>query len=163
MSADSASKLRKQQLFFNGQQGPIFFKKRCVGQKKKKKNVTSGVSLCSPFASHLDSMADATSSEKSYRVKLYQLGENSNWEDKGTGYCTYIQVNYVTHRQNIVPSILPVLIYIVSNLRMTFTPSSLSNQKQTDQFCCNQRLKRIDCTKNSKVSLSHNYIDLQIR
>ncbi|KAJ2959258.1 hypothetical protein NQZ79_g5223 [Umbelopsis isabellina] len=36
-------------------------------------------------------MADATSSEKSYRVKLYQLGENSNWEDKGTGYCTYVQ------------------------------------------------------------------------
>ncbi|KAI8583247.1 hypothetical protein K450DRAFT_222684 [Umbelopsis ramanniana AG] len=36
-------------------------------------------------------MADATSTEKSYRVKLYQLGENSNWEDKGTGYCTYIQ------------------------------------------------------------------------
>ncbi|RUS19445.1 component of IIS longevity pathway SMK-1-domain-containing protein [Endogone sp. FLAS-F59071] len=28
---------------------------------------------------------------KPRRVKLYQLGEQSNWEDKGTGYCIYTE------------------------------------------------------------------------
>ncbi|RUP07425.1 hypothetical protein BC936DRAFT_140179 [Jimgerdemannia flammicorona] len=36
---------------------------------------------------------------KPRRVKLYQLGEQSNWEDKGTGYCHYTEVRNSHCRQ----------------------------------------------------------------
>lgn len=33
-------------------------------------------------------------SPATYRVKLYQLNQDTNWEDKGTGFCVYQVVNY---------------------------------------------------------------------
>lgn len=35
---------------------------------------------------------DPETTTPAYRVKLYQLDVDTNWEDKGTGYCTYQKV-----------------------------------------------------------------------
>lgn len=40
---------------------------------------------------------DPKSTAPAYRVKLYQLNVDTNWEDKGTGFCTYQKVKNISH------------------------------------------------------------------
>jgi hypothetical protein len=41
------------------------------------------------------SPTEQDASPSAHRVKLYQLNAETNWEDKGTGFCVYQVVNFI--------------------------------------------------------------------
>lgn len=41
------------------------------------------------------SPTEQEASPPAHRVKLYQLNAETNWEDKGTGFCVYQVVNFI--------------------------------------------------------------------